>query len=169
MRTLAVSTATVGLLLAGSFFAFGQGKQKSFRATLNGYSEVPAVSSTGSGLFRATADQSDTSLSYELSYANLEGTVTVAHVHLGQTGVNGGVLFFLCGGGGKPACPASGTVIGTVIAADVIGPVGQGIAAGEFAEILQAMRSGVTYANVHTTEFPGGEIRGQVSDSASEK
>jgi hypothetical protein len=113
----------------------------------------------------------DTSLSYELQYRNLEGsTTTAAHVHLGQTGVSGGVSFFLCGGGGKPACPAtSGSVSGTVVAADVIGPVGQGIAAMELDEILKAMRSGVAYANVHTNNHPTGEIRGQINDNSSEK
>jgi hypothetical protein len=44
----------------------------------------------------------------------------------------------------------------------VIGPAGQGVAAGEFAEVLQAIRAGAAYANVHTTNFPAGEIRGQV-------
>ena len=46
----------------------------------------------------------------------------------------------------------------------MIGPGGQGIAAGEFAELVRAMRAGATYVNIHTTAFPGGEIRGQVSD-----
>jgi hypothetical protein len=69
---------------------------------------------------------------------------------------------FLCGGGGKPACPASGTVTGTLVAADVVGPTGQGIAAGEFAELVSAIRAGATYVNVHTSTFPGGEIRAQL-------
>jgi hypothetical protein len=50
----------------------------------------------------------------------------------------------------------------TVTAADVVGPAGQGIAAGEFEEVLNAMRAGVTYANLHSTRNPGGEIRGQI-------
>jgi hypothetical protein len=53
-------------------------------------------------------------------------------------------------------------VIRTITAADVVGPGGQGIAAGEFAEILNALRAGVAYANVHTAAFGGGEIRGQI-------
>ena len=71
---------------------------------------------------------------------------------------------FLCGGGGKPACPATGgTVTGAIRAADGIGPAGQGIAAGEFAELVRAMRAGKTYANVHTSPtYAGGEIRGQI-------
>jgi hypothetical protein len=54
-------------------------------------------------------------------------------------------------------------VTGTVVAADVIGPAGQGIEPGEFAKIIAAMKSGVTYANVHSDKHPGGEIRGQVN------
>jgi len=46
----------------------------------------------------------------------------------------------------------------------VIGPAGQGIAAGEFAELLAAIRAGKTYANVHSAKFPGGEIRAQLGD-----
>ena len=50
---------------------------------------------------------------------------------------------------------------GTRTAADVVGPAGQGIAAGEFEELVRALRAGVTYANVHSQQFGGGEIRGQ--------
>jgi hypothetical protein len=133
-----------------------------FRATLCGYEEVPAISSDGRGSFRATIENEAT-IRYELTYRDLEASVTVAHIHLGQPGVAGGVIAFLCGGGGKPACPpAPATVEGTVTAADVAGPTGQGIAAGEFDELLRAMRAGLTYANVHSTMFPTGEIRGQI-------
>ena len=44
----------------------------------------------------------------------------------------------------------------------VIGPDGQGIAPGEFSKVIEAIRSGVTYVNVHSMKFPPGEIRGQV-------
>jgi hypothetical protein len=105
-----------------------------------------------------------------LSYANLEATATVAHIHFGQRGVAGGISAFLCGGtppqSNKPACPPAGTVRGTVTAADVIGPDGsvggQGIEPGQFLELVRAMRAGVTYANVHSTQWPAGEIRGQI-------
>jgi hypothetical protein len=133
-------------------------------AILHGYEEVPAVSSTGSGTFRASIASDDSSIEYELQYENLEGVATLAsHVHLGQPDVNGGVMFFLCGGGGKPLCPpTSATIEGIVVPADVIGPSGQGIAAGEFEEALRALRLGATYVNVHTNKHPGGEIRGAI-------
>ena len=134
------------------------------KARLSGYNEVPSVSTTGSGQFQARIADDQSSLDYTLSYQNLEGTTTAAaHIHLGQPAVNGGVSAFLCGGGGKPACPpVSGSVSGTIVAADVIGPASQGIAAGELAELIAAMRNGATYTNVHTDKHPAGEIRGQI-------
>jgi hypothetical protein len=84
--------------------------------------------------------------------------------------VNGGIMVFLCsnlGNGpvGTAACPPSGSVSGTITAANVVGAASaQGIAAGEFAEVVKAIRHGVAYANVHSTLYPGGEIRGQLRD-----
>jgi hypothetical protein len=134
------------------------------KASLIGLSEVPSISSTGRGQLLARIADDESAIDYTLSYQNLEGTTTAAaHIHLGQRGVNGGVSAFLCGGGGKPACPpVSGSVTGTITAADVIGPASQGIAAGELAELIAAMRHQATYANVHTDKHPSGEIRGQI-------
>ncbi|MSO23939.1 MAG: CHRD domain-containing protein [Acidobacteria bacterium] len=134
------------------------------KARLSGFQEVPDISTTGEGEFEGKLNEDGNMLSYELSYSNLTGgAAAAAHIHLGPLGVNGGVMAFLCGGGSKPACPASGTVItGTIVAADIIGPAGQGIAAGEFAEVLSAIRSGNTYANVHNASYPNGEIREQI-------
>jgi hypothetical protein len=147
--------------------------RRTFRARLTGYEEVPAISSPGWGSFRARLTDGGTMLDYELTYADLQN-VMAAHIHFAQRGVNGGVAVFLCGGGDKPACPMEGgTVTGTIDAADVIGPAGQGIAPGELNELVAAMRRGLTYVNVHTNDmvdppntgpgdFPAGEIRGQV-------
>ena len=143
-------------------------------ATLEGFHEVPAVSSAARGQFRAKI--ANDSITYELSYDGLEGDVRQAHIHFGQTGASGGISIWLCQTttnvdptGLSPDCPQSGTVTGTITAANVVGPSGQGIAGGptgatasEFAEIVDAIRSGVTYANVHSSKFPSGEIRGQI-------
>lgn len=139
-------------------------------ARLAGFQEVPAISTAGSGTFELELSADGTSLSYRLTYADLEGNageggaITGAHLHLGQRGVAGGVAIHLCGGGdGTAACPAPpAELTGTVTAANVVGPASQGIDPGEIQELLRAVRAGVTYVNVHTTRFPTGEIRGQL-------
>src|SRR6478672_3656450 len=80
---------------------------KNFRATLDGYHETPLSISTGAtGSFQARLNPAGDQLTYELQYSELEGgNVLFAHVHIGQKGTTGGVMFFLCGGGGQPACP----------------------------------------------------------------
>jgi hypothetical protein len=148
--------------------AAGQSGVKNFKAALSGFEEVPANFTTGTGRFSARLINSgETALTYVLEYSGLEGEITTAaHVHLGQIGANGGISFFLCGDNNTPVCPATqGKVSGTVTADDVVGPDGQGIASGEFAEIIAAMRKGVTYVNVHTEKHPAGEIRGQIKSS----
>ena len=73
-------------------------------------------------------------------------------------------MIFLCGGGGQPMCPQtlSGTITGTITSANVTGPTGQGIAAGDLTSALEAVGEGNSYINMHTTMFPGGELRGQI-------
>jgi hypothetical protein len=159
----------VALLLAlgvGSYAIAGGGKKNLKADDLTGYQENPDVSSTGTGSFEATIDDDAQTITYELTFSALEGGApSASHIHFGKRAVNGGVSAFLCGGGDKPVCPAmGGTVTGVIDAADVIGPAGQGIAAGQFAELVAAMRAGHTYANIHTPTWPGGEIRAQIND-----
>ena len=132
------------------------------KARLDGFQEAPSKLTDGHGTFRATI--SGSSISFELTYSGLSTSALAAHIHFAQRGVNGGIFAFLCGGGGKPACPpAGGTVTGTITAADILAPApDQGLAAGDFAGAVRALRSGNTYANVHSTRFPAGEIRGQI-------
>ena len=136
------------------------------RARLSGFQEVPALASAATGTFEAKLSPS--SFTFELSYRGLEAGATQAHIHFGQKAVNGGISVFLCsnlgnGPAGTPPCPSpGGTVTGTVTAANVIGPLGQNISPGQFEELMRAMRGGVTYANVHSSKFPAGEIRGQI-------
>src|SRR6476646_1052684 len=175
-RYIFVAALVVGLT-AGSYAVASKGigplkhghppNSKEFHARLNGYQETPSVSSTGIGDFRATLVAPD-KLHYVFTYSGLEGGNSLfAHVHFGSRYVAGGVSFFLCGGSTKPTpCPnVAGTVEGDVGPADVIGPNGQGIEPGSFGEILRAMRAGHSYVNIHTTRWPGGEIRGQINDN----
>lgn len=167
-----VSTVVLLALVIAPSTAASEEKPKSahlFSAVLTGYEEVPAISTpTAFGTFTLTVSEDDSSVDFELTYDGLPTTVSAAHIHLGQKGVNGGVSVFFCGGP-RPACPSpGGTVTGTFTAEHVIGPAGQGIATGELDELLAAIRAGVTYANVHTMQYPGGEIRGLVVPAAKE-
>jgi hypothetical protein len=149
------------------------GGGKEIREHLTGFQEVPVVSTNAEGKFRAEVRRDR--IDYKLRWEDLEGTVTQAHIHLGQRDVNGGISVWLCGNPNPPvvvppagtqACPLTNpaTIEGTVTAAQVVGPSGQGIAPQEFDELLRAIRAGVTYANVHSSMFGGGEIRAQLKD-----
>ena len=173
-RWLCALAVAAAVGLAGGAYAVAGGPNgpadppntKQFQARLNGFNETPSVSSTGWGQFDASLVD-DTTLHYVFTYGGLEGGNSLfAHVHFGGRYIAGGVSFFLCGGSTKPTpCPnVEGTVEGDVTPADVIGPNGQGIEAGSFAEILRAMRAGHSYVNIHTTRWAGGEIRGQIND-----
>lgn len=139
-----------------------------FQARLDGYNEVPAISTRGSGEFEARVDMQTGAISYTLNYRNLQTTVQQAHVHFGGPGMNGGISVWLCSNianaaPGKPACPQSpGSVTGTIQPSDVVGPQGQGIAPGELGKLLAAMDARATYVNVYSLARPEGEIRGQV-------
>ncbi|MDR7134483.1 hypothetical protein J2X06_001667 [Lysobacter niastensis] len=146
-----------------------QADNKVFKAELVGEQEVPAISTGASGGFKARVTNDGQSIQYELAYADLEGgNVLQAHIHIGQKSVNGGIAAFLCtnlGNGpvGTQPCPAPPAVItGTITAADVVGPNGQGVAPGQLDELIRALRGGFAYANVHTVTYPGGEIRSQL-------
>jgi hypothetical protein len=138
-----------------------------YRARLSGFGEVPPKLVDGSGKFTGTLSEDKTSISWTISWTGLTGPAQAAHIHFGQTQVNGAVVVFFCGGGGRPACPDgpdhSGTVSGTWTAADILAVPAQGVAAGDFAGFQRFLRANLGYANIHTTQFAGGEIRGQVS------
>jgi hypothetical protein len=152
----------------------GHGRSRRLRAELSPFNEAPLTLSTpASGRFRAVLNASETEIQYRLDYANLSGDVTQAHIHLGAHHQTGGISVWLCGTAATPTAPAGTPTCGpggvpgpeaegTLVASDVVGPTAQGIAPGEFAELVKAVKAGVTYVNVHTTTFAAGEIRGQV-------
>ena len=139
------------------------------RTDLSGYEETPVLSTPGSGEFKARIKAKDQTIEYELRFRDTESPVTQAHIHFGPLSVAGPIVIFLCtnlgnGPAGTQGCPAAGgTITGTITPVDVLGgAAAQGLAAGEFAEVVQAIRAGVTYVNVHTTGRQAGEIRGQL-------
>jgi len=165
--TLAVVAA--GALAIGIVTVAVAGGGHSIRERLTGYQEVPALSTTGVGKFRASIDRGANEIHYRLTYGSLESPATQSHIHFENRTNAGPVVVFLCtnlgnGPAGTQACPpAGGTISGTIRPADVgAGAAGQGLAAGEFDELVRAIRAGATYVNVHTTGHPGGEIRAQL-------
>jgi hypothetical protein len=167
MKRLVTVVVVLVVLVVGAAAAGGvlaePNQGHAFGAKLDGYQETPTLSSAGTGTFSLSVNATGTELSYRLTFEDLSSTATASHIHLGRPGIAGGVAAWLCGGGGKPACPATGgTVSGTIVAADIIGPTSQGLATGDFGALLRAIHSNATYVNVHTATFPAGEIRGAI-------
>jgi CHRD domain len=172
-KTLSIVLAVLAGMSASA--ASAQGKS-SFAANLSGYQEaLMTINSTGSGEFAAKVGDNEASIDWILTYRDLPTIVQQAHIHFGRPALNGGIVLFLCtnlgnGPAGAPtpqACPPAppGTTVtltGTLTAADVNPQAGQGIDPGAagFAQIVKALRNGAAYANVHTMQRPGGEIRG---------
>jgi hypothetical protein len=138
-----------------------------------------AIFSTGSGQLKLRVNENAREISYELTYdfpdagetpINGNAFVNQAHLHFGQKHTTGGIAVWLCQGdnagpAGTPVCPSpSGTVTGIIRPANVLALAGQGFPGGEegFDALLEALREGTVYGNVHTDRFGPGEIRGQL-------
>ena len=165
LGSVMVLVVAVGIVLADGGF-------KKIREVLNGFKEVPVISTTGHGEFQARISNDESQITYELSYADIEGgSVTQSHIHYGPPNNTGGISVWLCSNlpspptpaGVQPCPPVAGTISGTITAANVVGPTGQGIGAGELDELIAAIRAGKTYVNVHSTTWPAGEIRSQIN------
>jgi len=177
MKRLSIVTAVLFAFAAPA--ALGNGGSSKLRVTLSGYQEVSTTGSLSSGgaaqfkaRIRGEPGAMDRRIVWELSYnAGFTTVVNQAHIHFGQRHTNGGISIFLCtnlanGPAGTQLCPAApATISGEARAADVIGPAAQGIVATEIEEVIAAIRAGVAYVNIHTGQFPGGEIRGQFDDT----
>lgn len=173
MVALGATTAVADGNRNGNGNANGNGDagDRTFSTKLIGYNETPlTINSSASGNFTGTLSSDGTSLQYTLTYQDLSSQVQQAHIHFGRPAITGQIVLFLCTNlGNAPgtvptpqACPQSGTITGTLTAADVIARATQGIDSGAtgFAEMIKAMHAGAAYANVHSANFPGGEIRG---------
>jgi hypothetical protein len=171
---LAVVVAVLGAVaVAAVAIAHDRG---AFKAQLAGFTEVPAVITNGNGRFEARISRTSQEIQWTLHYQQTNATVTQAHIHVGQAFVAAGISVWLCANNppitaappGTQACPnPTGDISGTITPANVVGPEAQGVKAGDFDALVRAMRSGLTYANVHTTQSPGGEIRGQIGSKGS--
>jgi hypothetical protein len=167
----------LGTLLAATALTSTAGAHESveFRATLSGFDEVGALNnqsgailSEGLGTLELKLDRQTQTLSFTLHFSNLSSPVTQSHIHFGKVHMAGGVMVFFCSNlpnppAGTQPCPANGgTVTGTLTAANLLAIAGQNVPAGDFDAIEDALESNTAYVNVHTSNFPAGEIRGQI-------
>ncbi len=155
----------VGLLAAFTmgfallFASIASAQKTKFEATLSGKNEVPAVNSPATGMATFQLSKTGKSLMYTLSVKDIED-VKMAHIHMGEPGQDG-----------KPVAPlkisatamkpgkANGIIAkGVITSASLIGE----LKGKTISDLVEAIRAGKTYVNVHTAAHPGGEIRGTI-------
>ena len=147
------------LVAAAAVFGFASTAQAEefFRAHLSGDAEVPPVDTRARGVVNLSVNDAETQLHYELRVSNIED-ITQAHIHQGAAGENGPVVVFLFGFIGEGVTRNGLLAANTRTSADLIGPL-----AGEpLSALIDQIRSGNAYVNVHTVANPPGEIRGQL-------
>jgi hypothetical protein len=115
-----------------------------FSATLSGAAEVPPNASTGSGTAVVVLNDAQTSMTYAVNFSGLVAGLTASHIHKAPIGVNGSVIF-----GFAPPIGATSGSFGGVIA----------VTPANVADLL----AGLYYVNIHSTTYPGGELRGQLA------
>ena len=160
-------TAITLMLVAGLLFMTmpagwaGAGTNRNFVAHLSGGEEVPPADTKATGQAKFQLSKDGTELSFRVNVANIEN-VTQAHIHLAPAGANGGVVVWL-----YPEAPPAQLIPGrtqgalakgTITADDLVGALA-GLALDD---LVEEMKAGNAYVNVHTSQFPGGEIRGQI-------
>jgi hypothetical protein len=170
-RLLASATlVTAPLMLLGA-----NAGATEFSATFSGFEEVGglgagetgAILSAGKATLDLDLNRQARTVTFKLTYSGLSD-VLQSHIHFGKRHVAGGVIVFFCtnlgnGPAGTQACPTSaGTVTGMIVGGNVVGPAAQNVPAGDFDALVAALDSDTAYGNIHTKNFPAGEIRGQV-------
>jgi hypothetical protein len=149
----------------------GAGVPHNHRTHLSGKEEVPVrdTNAQGQAIFQVSRDA--VSVSFRLIASNIEN-ILQAHIHCGAAGVNGPILVWLYP---APPSPPMVTLIpgrhdgvlstGTFDTSHVIARPDSAACPGGVAsleDVLAKVRAGQAYVNVHTTQFPPGEIRGQI-------
>lgn len=182
MKRITIVVAVLFAVTATGLAFSGDGGRQ-FREFLTGVKEAAApIATTGNGTFEATISKDETEIDYVLTFQELEGEVRQAHIHIGYPQNSGGIVLWLCDSATNPSptplttphCtdndPSNlhqGRVTGTLTAADVRAQAGNGIEGptpAEWSQLLELVRAGRTYANVHSSKFPGGEIRSQLDN-----
>jgi hypothetical protein len=167
LAILSLIAVLIAVMLAGPAGAAGQ----TYTATLSGAEEVPPRTSTAAGNAEFVVSADGMSMTYKVTLTSEITNLVAGHIHIGKKGENGAVVVNLVPAGQPGNGKKTGVVgEGTINAASLTGPM-QG---KSFADLIIALDSGDTYVNLHTNDgvdpqnsgagdFPGGEIRGQIS------
>lgn len=141
-----------------------EGGQRQFQAQLSGANEVPANDSNGMGQALVRISRDETSLTFKLAASHLDG-VTMAHIHCGPEGANGPVALFLYGPNPDGVTPTGLLSQGTATDDNIVSVAASDVCPGgvaTLADLIEHIRAGNAYVNVHSFDFPPGEIRGQL-------
>lgn len=161
-----------GLLVTVLMFsAVARADQLVFTGTLTGSQEVPPTGSAGIGSALVTLDTATNLLTVNVSFAGLGSPTIASHIHCcTPPGANAIVATTVPTFPGFPLGVTTGTYLMTfdLTAASTYNPAfitaHGGTVAGAMAAFIAGLESGQTYLNIHTTQFPGGEIRGQLNN-----
>src|ERR1039457_308327 len=137
--------------------SLGFAAEKSFKAKLTGSDEVPSVKTKAKGEIKFKLSKDGKELSYKLQVKNIENP-TAAHIHLGKKGKSGPPLANLFTGPKKEGSYSGDLSEGTIMAENLSGD----LMGKSLADLVQLIKSGEAYVNVHTDANPNGEIRGQI-------
>lgn len=157
------------IYLAGSVsimnHVYAQDQEETYFADLSGDSEVPtpiSTQATGFATFEFSPDNSQ--LSYMVNVSNIDNVIA-AHIHQGNENENGPIVLTLYNGSGQtlPEGDLTGVLTaGNATSVDLEGP----LAGEDFTNLIGVINEGIAYVNVHTVEFPDGEIRGTIVNAS---
>ena len=150
-----LASALLSLLLVATTYGNFTYAQSKFRAKLDANNEVPPVNSTAEGV--ATFKVKDDTITSKINITGITD-VSGAHIHAGKKGENGDPIVDLLKTGEKAKTPGGVTIKGNFTASDFEGSM-KGKA---LSDLQSAMSTNETYANIHTSDHPDGEIRGQI-------
>ncbi len=144
------------LFVVAIIVLFAGGKAQAsllFEALLTGTNEVPPVGTSATGLVTVLLNDDEDTLTINLLFSGLSGTQTAAHIHgLAGPGVNAPVRI------APPSLPLGNLFDFTITIPTTL----PGLPSLSRTAFVQGMKDGLTYFNIHSTLFPGGEIRGQL-------
>lgn len=141
MRKAAV---VLGLIAAVAAASAAQAAVTTYKASLNGASEVPAVKTAGTGSAAVNVDPATKELSWRVEYSGLTGPAVAAHIHCGA-----------------PAGKNAPVAVPLGKAPNLASPI---VGSGKMTDAqLAELKAGKCYVNVHTAKHKPGEIRGQLA------